>query len=199
MSEPTSRELADWLAELRSMVRAHQLLWCLACYETSCTPACPLDGFIKRNATPGRDGGFVKLRWHFLLGLAVAVLQTVGCGQVTATDVNGLVTRGPAVDAGRQDEGGAPDGAADNNATGQDVGRPTDVDEGEHGTVSTPEASPPSCPPPCSRCADPLANLHPIACRPGCGTCSEAAGQIPVDACWGDGWFHCVHSCDECR
>ncbi len=132
-------------------------------------------------------------RWALLVGwFAVAMAS---CGQVTATDVNGLVTRGPAVDAGSS--GGEPDPdktAPSADTRGGDGATPDDAAS----TTEAPPPAPDACPAPCSRCAEPLATLRVVECRPGCATCSDKSGQIPVDACWADGWLQCVHSCDQC-
>jgi len=128
-------------------------------------------------------------RWALLVGWFL--VGVAGCGQVTATDVNGLVTRGPAVDASPPDEANeGPTADATTDGAGADA----------RAEASAPDVGPPNtCPDPCPRCFDPMATLRIVECRPGCGTCIEKNGQIPVDACWADGWFRCVHGCDECR
>lgn len=121
--------------------------------------------------------------------LYVSLLFCIDCGQVTATDVNGLVTRGPAVQDAGDVEAGSTDAEPDRDKTA-----PADTRAGD-GATSVDAASTSDVFR--SMCGDHLADLRVTECRPGCGTCVEKNG-IPVDACWADG-FQCVHSCDECR
>jgi len=138
--------------------------------------------------------------------LVLALVALVACNSDDGPD-RAAPARGGAAAAAIAPPTPAPDGAAFTPPT------PPATDAGADVSATTPETSAPALDAGaaavdagpaycldafCSRCAAPLADLHAVMCRPGCGSCNEGS-QLPVDACWADGWFQCVHTCDECR
>jgi hypothetical protein len=115
------------------------------------------------------------IRWAFLLGCAIAVLQLFGCGEVTE------------VSADQVSDGGTPDGAADNVRA-----LPGLPDSGRPETVSTSETSPPlACiPAGCAAC------VQASSAGPGFTSAAQCAAIVACVRAGGQGeypWQSCAN------
>jgi len=138
----------------------------------------------------------IKLRWHFLLGVAIAALQCFGCGEVTSSSE--LLGRGD-VDAGAQVDQLQVDAGAQLE-TAADAGAQVDqlqVDAGvQLETAAAPDAGAEH---PAFHCG-PSTEFRFDVCKPGCGICTHQTSTATIEGCWtNDTDFHCVHSCGDCR